>query len=840
MNKHILKILVFGLMIACLMRVKRSPHIFIFDHDDQWERNIHIRVYCDYHILCVVKKIRRKSSERKKANKYQKSIYGNRKNKEMKILSWNSGHTYLINQINEIKWLIQDKSPHILFVYESNLRRSHDIEQVKIEGYSLHTSKMIRNPDIQVSRIVAYVKDGIVVRRRDDLESDEISAIWMEAGLPQERKYLVCGVYREWAHLKTDGCLNYNSGSLTEQEKRWEIFLDTWEDALDETEDVSVMGDVNIDLGKVFLRGNHKCRKMADDLMVRIVGRGVVQLVTENTRFVPSSDPSLLDHVYMTRPELGTHSVSEWGTSDHRLLELKKKVKGPLPDALRIRKRTFKHFCRKSFLQDVKAIKWFESVYSKNDVDSAAEGWCREFSKVLDSHCPVKSILVRKNYTPWMTPDLEAASKSLQRAQRSAKNNWNIESRRLVQAKTIALKEKLNTAEGTWKFRESKKMSETGAKTWENVKKWTGWRSTSQPVLLKDPSNNNSITFGAAKLCKIMNEFYLEKVRVIKQDMPLIDGDPCAELKEMLGDNSVKSFALQSVTPEIVLKTGRRMRKTKSMGRDEILADLFLLALPFMLPAVTHVINLSLLHGKFPVMWKISKICPLFKGGDQSSREEPKQYRPVALLPACARLLEKIVCDQVMEHLYAEDLLHSNNHGYRKGHGTISALLEAQEEALEAMDTGDIMGIVTLDQSAAFDVVEHGILLEKMKLYGFDNHALEWFKSYLRDRSQFVALEASKSEEKFIGPYACPQGSCLGPLIWNLYCGEVSEVLPLKMKTVHDDVISCGVRRELKSRWKIGNLVQYADDIMVLVRGKTLETVRYRASEAYKIMQDWF
>ena len=97
--------------------------------------------------------------------------------------------------------------------------------------------------------------------------------------------------------------------------------------------------------------------------------------------------------------------------------------------------------------------------------------------------------------------------------------------------------------------------------------------------------------------------------------------------------------------------------------------------------------------------------------------------------------------------------------------GVARRLVDVHREALEAMDTGDIMGIVTLDQSAAFDVVEHGILLEKMKLYGFDNHALEWIKSYLRDRSQFVALEASKSEEKFIGPYACPQGSCLGPLI---------------------------------------------------------------------------
>ena len=130
------------------------------------------------------------------------------------------------------------------------------------------------------------------------------------------------------------------------------------------------------------------------------------------------------------------------------------------------------------------------------------------------------------------------------------------------------------------------------------------------------------------------------------------------------------------------------------------------------------------------------------------------RYRPVALLPACARLLEKIVCDQVMNHLYEEELLHSRNHGYRKEHGTITALLEAQEDALEAMDTGQILGIVTLDQSAAFDVIEHSILEKKMRLYGFNEHTLNWFRSYLKDRMQYVALETSKSEEKFIGPYA--------------------------------------------------------------------------------------
>ena len=573
-----------------------------------------------------------------------------------------------------------------MFISESNLRRSHDRAKVEIEGYTLHTTGMIRCPERQVSRIVAYIKDGIIIKRRSDLESEDISAIWMEVGLPREKKYLVCGVYREWAHLKVDGQSIDDSASIVEQEKRWDTLLDLWEDALDTADDVTLLGDVNIDLGKVFERSRHSCRNMADELRFRILSRGVVQLVKENTRFAVSSEPSLLDHIYMTRPELGSHRVLEWGTSDHRLIELRKKLKGALPQAMRMRKRTFKYFSSKDFIKDVKELKWYASVYCKDDVDEAVEGWSRQFVEVLDRHCPVKSIVMRKNYTLWMTPDLIVASKSLQREQRRAKSNWTIEAQSEIQAKTRVLRQKLKNAEDLWKSKEAKEMADSGAKTWANVKKWTGWKTTSQPLMLKDPGNNNSITFGALKLCKIMNDFYLEKVSNIKESLPLIQGNPCDELQDMLADNVRESFSLHPVTPQLVLKTARGMRKTKSIGIDDIPTDLFLLALPHMLPAVTHIYNLSLLQAKFPSAWKVSKICPLFKGGDQASREEPKQYRPVALLPAGARLLEKIVCDQVMNHMYEKDLFHSHNHGYRKGHGTITAALEAQEEALEVMD----------------------------------------------------------------------------------------------------------------------------------------------------------
>ena len=99
---------------------------------------------------------------------------------------------------------------------------------------------MICCPEKKVSRIVAYTKEGLITKRREDLETEDVSAIWLEVGLPHRKKFLVCGVYREWAYLKTNCNSHLDSSSLVEQERRWRLFLDSWEDALDETEDICV------------------------------------------------------------------------------------------------------------------------------------------------------------------------------------------------------------------------------------------------------------------------------------------------------------------------------------------------------------------------------------------------------------------------------------------------------------------------------------------------------------------------------------------------------------------------------------------------------------------------
>ena len=99
-------------------------------------------------------------------------------------------------------------------------------------------------------------------------------------------------------------------------------------------------------------------------------------------------------------------------------------------------------------------------------------------------------------------------------------------------------------------------------------------------------------------------------------------------------------LSLKSVHPDEVLKIVKGLKNTKSTGLDDIDATTLKLVISDILPAVTHVINLSLLNLEFPNKWKLAKVVPLLKKDDPLN---PKNYRPVALLPIMSKILERVV-----------------------------------------------------------------------------------------------------------------------------------------------------------------------------------------------------
>ena len=179
-------------------------------------------------------------------------------------------------------------------------------------------------------------------------------------------------------------------------------------------------------------------------------------------------------------------------------------------------------------------------------------------------------------------------------------------------------------------------------------------------------------------------------------------------------------------------------------------------------------VNQSLEKGEFPSLLKLSHVRPRLKK-DNLDKEILKNYRPVANIPFLSKVIEKVVATQTYNYLEAYNLMPTMQSAYRKHHSTEKTLLRVTNDILRTIDRRQDVVLVLLDSSAAFDTIDHTILVERLESYfGFSELTLCWFRSYLENRRQSIVIGDQASTPCALR-YGVPQGSILGPLLFTLY-----------------------------------------------------------------------
>lgn len=658
------------------------------------------------------------------------------------------------------------------FIFVSETWYHEDCTSVDIDGYSLFVMNRINK---RGGGVAIYTNNDNKCERICDysVTTDDYEILTLRTG-----NQILSVLYRP-----PDGSI--------------EKFLDCLEDLFDYANinnlQLACGGDFNMNVLE---------NDMAHKLNIRLQSSGFNNLITTPTR-VTVTTSSALD-LLITAIETPVYSAGTiaYDISDHCPVFMICESKVNRIN-VQCKPFTFQYISDKAletFKEDVRTYDWSEVLASSN-VDTAYCKFMEVFTRIYSSYFPMKtSCRSKKIRKPWVTPEHLKLIRNKNRSYFSFLKT-RLE-QKLKEFKT--LRNKVNAV-----LRQAKNLyyqrlfSDICKKRpdaiWKTINNVLGRNKNS---MCPDVINVNNTKLSGRALADYFNNFFVNVA---------IPHNVVSPTSSVFNYGIMDSIFLHPTDEAEVQTTITSLSNSKSLDADNLQVKPIKYVIEYIAPLLTHIYNLALESGIFPSTMKRAKVSVFYKGGDKNLATN---YRPISILPVFSKGLEKIIFTRISNFLEKHNALTDAQFGFRKARSTETALLAMKETIVHNIENGDFTLGLFVDFSKAFDSLNHQILHKKLSSFGIRGTSLCLINSYLSNRSQFVCLNNTESCPLPI-PRGVPQGSVLGPLLFNLYINDIV-------------FIDEGVKFFI-----------YADDSTVLVSGKDVNNLIVRCNSLLDRLAMW-